>query len=99
MKNNLKDWKAISVNQLLELSDSEKNELLSYCWKDGRYRCDTIGITNVEVLPEKTGNGIEYYKVSWSDMDGDPSIFVDSLDTLIDNIGDGQWNYGLYIKK
>ena len=91
--NIFKGWTPITVKELQEMDENKQKELFSFCWHDGQVRCDTIGIRNLKI--ENSGNG---WRINWSDMNGDPTIYVSNLDTLLDNFGDGEWNYGLYKK-
>jgi hypothetical protein len=68
---------------------------MSFCWHDGEVRCDTIGISDVKITPSSREGSFD---VHWSDSNGDPSVYDVKLDDKIDNIGDGDWNYGLYKK-
>lgn len=95
---NLKDWTPITLRELMSMSEDELSQLKSYCWHDGNYRCDTIGITNLKVLKRDVDNR-EYWVVSFSDDDGDPHFEIHSLDIPIKKIGDGEWDYGLFKKK
>lgn len=85
----LKGHGPVSARELLEMPESELAKLKSFCWHEGRYRCDTVGISDLSV------KGLV---VNYSDSNGDPTVYVTSLDQKIDNIGDGEWNYGLYRK-
>jgi len=87
------EWKALTFKELRNIDESELPKLLSYCWKEGRYRCSCIGISELTI--DKTNT------VSYSDRNGDPMIdlWTDIDDDFkIDNVGDGTWNYGLYRK-
>jgi hypothetical protein len=92
-KNDLKGWTPVTLRELQAMSEEERKKLLSYCWHDGRVRCSCIGITNLEVTPYSNS-----YDIKWSDIDGDPHTRVSTLDEPMHNIGDGEWNYGLYRK-
>ena len=87
-------YKPITVKELSSLSDDELKDILSICWHEGEFRCETVGIYDVNIIKYTDG----HYDVEWSDDDGDPRIYVESTDELIDDIGDGEWNYGLYKK-
>ena len=96
----LKDWKPLTLREVIEMSDDERKKLLSFCWHDGESRCDTIGITNFEYHPAKCKReGEDLYDVNWSDINGDPSLYGIKMDTKINNIGEGDWNYGLFKRK
>lgn len=86
-------WKAITLDELRQLSTDEKKELLSYCWKHGEPRCWCIGIHSVKIYATEHGN----FKLQWCDMDGDPTIWVNS-DEEIDGIWADRYSYGLYKK-
>lgn len=92
----LKGWTPITVQELSEMSQKELDKLLSFCWHDGHCRCDCIGITDLTITEDVKNKG--YWDVSWSDGNGDPQIYVDSLSTVINNIGNGDWNYELFKK-
>lgn len=62
----LKGWYPITLKELLEMGEDELNKLKSYCWKEGRYRCDTIGISDLKIEKRQSGNR-EYWSVSYSD--------------------------------
>lgn len=106
MRVDKKIWRPISTSELGSLTKDELKNLLSFCWMDGKYRCHTIGINDVSIEQkeysyiqqnqQKTGI---FYLVKWSDMDGDPKIQVRALSLPIDKLGDGEWDYGLYIKR
>lgn len=94
-KNN---WESISANQLAEMTDDERSNLLSVCWHEGKFRCETVGISDLN-LDQHFFSGNSYFRLAWSDRNGDPHIFVKDMDKKIDNVGDGDWNYGLYKRK
>jgi hypothetical protein len=97
MRENLKNWTPITVEELNGMTTDELKNLLSYCWKYGEYRCETIGIHDVVITPAP-----EYhFNVSWSDADGDPAIRGLTWKCYIDNIGgsDNRYSYGLYKRK
>lgn len=99
-KKTLDGWRAITVGELKDMDESNYPNILSFTWHDGECRCDTIGISDVEIIRNKYDrDDEESYDISWSDGNGDPSIGGYILESEIDNIGDGTWNYGLYIKK
>ena len=88
------DWEPITLKELMSFTQSELDELKSYCWHDGKPRCSCIGIKNLTVTgPSEKG----YYTIEFSDSDGDPNFQIHK-DSKIDNAGDGEWNYGLYKK-
>lgn len=92
----LSGWTPITLSELKSMTESELKELKSYCWHDGRPRCDCIGIQDVVFTQSRYNpNG---WDVNWSDENGDPSLDGYELDDVIDNIGSGDWNYGLYKK-
>ena len=92
-QSDLKGWKPITLRELQAMSEEDRKKLLSYCWHDGRVRCSCIGITDLKVSPFKHSD-----RVQWSDTSGDPDFEVFDMDAPIHNIGDGEWNYGLYRK-
>lgn len=91
-------WEPISVNQLTEMTNDEMGSLLSVCWHEGKLRYETIGIYDIQLDQHFTG-GKSYFKLGWSNNSSDPRVYVDKMDTIVDNIGDGEWNYGIYKKK
>jgi hypothetical protein len=92
-KNKLAGWTPVTLRELQAMSEEERKKLLSFCWHDGRVRCDCIGITDLVVTPYEHSYGLD-----WSDINGDPQTQVSTLDEPIHNVGDGTWNYGLYKK-
>ena len=105
----LDGWEPITYRELKEMSEEELLKLKSYCWRDGQPRCDCIGIRNLSFEKHINNEGSTnihrpetiWYKIQWSDNDGDPCITMrdDEWDSNIDNVGDGEWNYGLYREK
>ena len=88
-------WEAITFLQLKSMSEEELKELKSYCWHDGKPRCQCIGIENLFFHEFNYDNKFSW-KITFSDYNGDPIINTFDLTQKIDNIGDGTWNYGLY---
>jgi len=81
-------WEPISFQELRMMDECEWNELKSYCWKYGSPRCQCVGITNV-----KFAEG----KITYSDSNGDPTIYPGSdLTKKIHKVGGDKWAYGLY---
>ena len=105
----LKGYTPITVRELQAIIDDEEgigdgssqgidcSELLSVCWHDGEYRCDTTGIGLVKITKHQNSQN-DAYSIEYSDECGDPRFEVFGYDTPIDNEGDGTWNYGLYRK-
>ena len=90
----LEGYRPLTIREIGTLTQADFDNVLSVCWHDGKLRCNCIGISSV--LVEQRTYGIE---LSWSDGNGDSQINSRNIDKEIDNIGDGDWNYGLYIKK
>lgn len=99
-KEDFNGWKRITLKELMKMNEGDLSKLMSYCWHDGRPRCDTIGITDLKVEERKSGN-VVYYHVEFSDGNGDPSFEVRDINQELHKVGDGEWDYGLYkeIKK
>jgi hypothetical protein len=103
----LKDWTPLTFQELKDTPKAELANLMSYCWHDGRYRCDTIGISDVvfkkESYSRKTGDGkkekAHYWSLKFSDSNGEPSVTFRDMTDKFHNVGDGEWNYGVYKKK
>jgi len=93
--NSMKDWTAITFKELSEMNAKQLEGLKSVCWKDGEYRCSTVGIQDVNLTIVNT----TVVSAQWSDSDGDPRLYNYELTDKINNIGEGDWNYGLYKKK
>ena len=85
-------WAPITHDELLKLSYDEREQLLSYCWKHGEPRCQCIGIHGVVSIYSTDHKN---FKLQWSDMDGDPCIWVHA-DEKIDGIWNDGFSYGLY---
>lgn len=97
MKLDLTKWEPITFAELEVMPQNELDQLLSYCWMDGKGRCQTIGIWDVKM--HRINNEIQY--VHWSDGNGDPRInwrffASDKIHKITD---DGEWIYGLYKPK
>ena len=90
----LKGTVPLKVSEVIAMSQDELDKVISVCWHDGKYRCDCVGINSVN-LETECYDGIN---LSWCDSDGDPEIYTKSVEDFVDNIGDGEWNYGLYKK-
>lgn len=92
----LEGWSPITFLELKSMSEKQLGKLMSYCWHDGNPRCNIVGITDVIFKP--SGYGKDKWNIYWSDGNGDPRLEGYELNELIDNLGDGEWNYGLYKK-
>lgn len=90
----LDGWEPINLVELMSMKQEQLDQLLSYCWHDGKYRCHTVGITDLDIIQEKS-----YWVVTFSDDFGDPRFEVRSVDQPIKRLGDGEWDYGLFKKK
>lgn len=97
VKEDLKGWKPITFQELKEMPEAKLAKLKAYCWHDGHPRCDCIGIENV-AFEERGLNGNKYWLVTYSNQTGDPRLECRDLGAEINNLGDGEWNYGLYKK-
>ena len=88
---------AVTVNDVLSMTDEERKNLWSACWHDSQYdapRCACRGIDNFKV--ERSRWSEHRFTVSWDDLDGSPHFEVFSYDEKIHQTGDGEWDYGLY---
>ena len=83
------NYVAITFDELVNLNKSELDNILSVCWHEGKFRCKSVGIENVFI----EGNYLH-----WDDSNGNPKLRIKDFNTKIDNIGNGEWNYGLYKK-
>jgi hypothetical protein len=52
------------------MTPEELSKVLSLCWKYGLHRCHTIGIRDVK---------IDGTTLSYSDENGDPTVYLTSL--------------------
>lgn len=93
----LKGRNTITFQQLKSMSIDEVKELKSYTWKDGKRRCESIGITNVKIWPGELNNR-RFWVVSYSDSNSDVQFHVDDLETKVHQIPYGPYSYGLYKK-
>jgi hypothetical protein len=89
----LKGYRPITTAELIKMTDDEKSQLLSLCLKHGKYRCHTIGIKNVNYFIDEDGVALD-----WSDNNGDPDIYLETIDKEINNIEEDNFSYGLYKK-
>jgi hypothetical protein len=86
----LDNYEALKVFEVLNMDQIKLDNVLSVCWHEGNYRCHSIGIKNVF---------LEKNYLSWEDSQGEPSVHIKYMEKPIENIGNGEWNYGLYQKK
>lgn len=95
---------ALSYNDIRKMSDDELKQVITICWHEACYnggcnyesfRCDDDGIRDICYVSTKYSQ----YELSWSDDSGDPSVYIDSFDEKIHQLGDGEWDYGLYKPK
>ena len=99
-KEELKDWKPITLGELEQMDEKEYSSLLSYCWRDDKPRCSTVGIRNVEIREQvDTFDGGIFYGISFSDDDGDPNFILYDKKDKIHKVGHSEWTYGLYKKR
>lgn len=84
-------WEPITFLELKQMTEDEWKTLKSYCWKYGSPRCQTIGITKVKFNENNS-------KVTYSDSEGDPTIYPGDLTDKIHKVGENKWAYGLYKK-
>lgn len=103
----MEGYEPLSPEEVSLMTPSELQNVLSMCWRNNKYRCSTIGITNFNIDSKPSSSTIastgqviisNYFEITWSDDDGDPRLDVDNIKTKIDKIGDGEWEYGLYKK-
>jgi hypothetical protein len=86
----LKGWEPITFLELKQMTEEDWKTLKSYCWKYGSPRCQCIGIINVKFNENNS-------KVTYSDDNGDPTVYISELTDKIHKIGnDGKWASGLY---
>ena len=93
--------KAITFEELKNMSEENRKKLYSYCWKEGRPRCSCTGISDVIFTKHPRSSGGSYWTLGYSDGNGEPHFEFDDWKEKIDKVGDGYWDYGLYrvIKK
>ena len=90
-------FRALTPNEILKMDDYELVFIHSICYRNGRPRYDTNGIIHFKITEEKSVKN-KYYTISWSSDCSDPEIIMRNLDDKIEDLGDGEWSYGLYIK-
>ncbi len=73
----------LTLEKLLTFSEDELKLVKSECWKNDKWRCDTVGIYNLTV--EDYEHDLKL--VTWSEEHGDPQIIV-RLDEEINRVGD-----------
>ena len=96
----LDGYRPITFKELEDIfeNEDELNKLLSVCWHYGKHRCDCIGISHVNFETHEQF-GHKYTELTFSDSNGDPSIEIRDMNQEINDVGDGEWNYGLFKKK
>lgn len=92
----IKQLRPLTLKELKELPKDQWDKLYSLCWKNGRPRCSTIGISDLEI---KQASEPDHFNITFSDGNGDPRIQWIKNETKIHKVGDGTWDYGLYLKK
>lgn len=85
-----KGYEPITLDELKQMFEAELSNLLSLCYKSGKYRNETVGIRGLKITDSK---------LEWSDNNGDPEAFItDKTKLLVDLSYDGIWTYGLFKK-
>lgn len=90
-------WEPITFSELKRMTSMELQQVKCICWKNGKLRCSSVGIYDLKLIIEND----QYVKISWSDMNGDPSFRTFFKETdLCERMNEGQtWEYGLFKKK
>jgi hypothetical protein len=88
--------KFLTVNEILNMSADELKNVHSYTKKDGHFRCNAVGIYNINVTNLESGN----YIVEWSEEHGDPQILLRPNEKIkgIHGKHDCNYDYSLYLQ-
>jgi hypothetical protein len=90
-----RDTVPVSYRELISMNEHEMSKLLSLSWKDGRYQHHCYGVDEVSIdYREDDWNILRYFDYHNIIV----KIYFERSVDLIDNVGNGQWNYGLYRK-
>lgn len=80
---------ALSYNDVVGMTSEQLKSVVSVCWHENSLRCYAEGISTVNFDSIRQ-------TINWSDNDGDPSIENYNPDQKIHQLGDGEWDYGIY---
>lgn len=79
------------------LNEEQLRLVKSETWKNGEWRCETVGIYNISI-EESVTRGLSDVKFSWSEEHGDPIIYV-TLDQEINKISYDNWEFSLSVEQ
>lgn len=83
---------------MIESLDEEKLSMVkSETWKNGKRRCETVGIHSVSI-EDAINIGINIKKFSWSEEHGDPFIYL-AMDEKIKKISHDNFEFSLSIEQ
>jgi|SanBayMetagenome_1026888.scaffolds.fasta_scaffold16071_3 hypothetical protein len=88
--------KFLTVYEISSMSEDELKNVYSHTKKNGRFRCSTLGIYNVNFINFDNGDSV----MEWSEEHGEPRILLKPNEKIKDINGeyDCDYEYSLYIK-
>lgn len=82
--------------RMIESLDEDQLRLVkSETWKNGKRRCEAVGIYDVSIEDDAT-RGLGIKRFSWSDGHGDPIIYL-KLDQEIRKLSHDNWEFSLSV--
>ena len=88
----LEDFNVLRIATFGEFINAKKDtEFVTVAYKYGEERCAD------QCIPENVE--IENGYLSWSHDEGDAQVTMGDLNDLMEKVGDGRWNYSVYIIK
>lgn len=90
-----KEYTPISLKEFRGyVTSNELNRVVCVCWRNNNFRVAAKGIENI--LIEENNSEII---LSFEYDEGNCEIAIQNENDPIDKIGNGEWAFGLYIKK
>lgn len=87
----------LTVRMLQTFNEDELKLVKSKTWKNGEWRCETVGIYNIEVK-DFPNIGPDIKSFSWEEEHGGPTIYL-TLDEEIKRLPQDNWHFSMSISK
>ena len=85
----------LTLENLINLSPEDLARVESICYKNGEFRCKTVGISDISYeIYDNTTN----YKLNWEDEAGGPTIVV-GFEELINRVSHHNYEFTLKLPK
>lgn len=85
----------LTLEDLIKLSPEDLARVESICYKNGEFRCKTVGISNISY---KIHDNSMDYEVNWEDEAGGPTIIV-GFEELINRVSYHNYEFTLKLPK